>query len=226
LIFIFKNEPKFDALERGPLPDDADMVAVRAEYIRQLQTQQANEQPFARAREQSREQTRERVERLRALGGWGEKKAFDLLTRAGFQNVTNTNAELPNHPFGDIFAELSGMRYLIGVKTRNKYQVSGLINPTYNVRKRGVDIRTIAQRRYNAKPAWVAISVIPEKQSFSAYFGDIDQIEEAGERFSIPMKPEKTADYKPLSRAPEEHDLTIQPAWSNGGYPRRRTQGT
>jgi hypothetical protein len=168
-----------------------------------------------------REQTRERVQRLRALGNWGEQKAFVLLQRAGFSSVEELNTEFPNHPFGDICATRSGKRYLIGVKARNKYQVSGLINPTYNVRKRGADAGAVAQR-HKAILAWVAISVIPEERTFSAYFGTIAQIEDAGERFSIPMRPQQTMRYECLSQPLEELDQSIRPEWSNEGYSRRR----
>jgi hypothetical protein len=204
-------------LERGPVPDDAAMAALHAKYIRDLRRQLGLGQPLAVVRGQ----TRERVQRKRALGDWGEKKAVDLLKRAGFRNVRDMNVEMSNHPFGDICAERDGNRYLTGVKTRNKYQVSGLINPTYNVRKRGVDVGAIAQR-HNAILAWVAIPVIPEEQSFSAYFGTIGQIEDRGERFSIPMRPEQTARYECLSRPVDEFDPSIRPEWSNGGYPRRQ----
>ena len=95
------------------------------------------------------------------------------------------NAETVNHPFGDIYAERDGARYLIGIKTGNKYQVSDLINPTYNVRKGGVDVKKAVAQQYNATLAWVAIAVVPEEQRFGAYFGTIAQIEDAGERFSI-----------------------------------------
>lgn len=156
-------------------------------------------------------------ERTKALGDWGEKKAVALLQKAGFHNVTDMNAEIANHPFGDICAEREGARYLIGVKTRNKYQVSGLLNPTYNVRKRGADVEAIAQR-YNAILAFIAIPVIPEEQTFTAYFSTIRQIEDRGERFSIPMRPKQTARYDCLSRQPEEFDPSIRPEWSNGGY--------
>jgi hypothetical protein len=67
-------------------------------------------------------------ERTKALGNWGEAKALALLQRAGFSKVRDMNAESMNHPFGDIHAERLGVRYMIGVKTRNKYQVSGLLN--------------------------------------------------------------------------------------------------
>jgi hypothetical protein len=207
-----------EALERGPTPDDPTIAALYAGYIRDLRRKLGMGQPPAIVREQ----TRGRVERLRALGDWGEKKAFSLLKRAGFRDVTDMNTEISNHPFGDICAEREGARYLIGVKTRNKYQVSGLLNPTYNIRKRGADVEAIA-RRYEAILAWVAIPIIPEEQRFAAYFGTIDQIEERGERFSIPMRPEQTGRYECLSRPLEELDPSIRPEWSNGGYPRRRT---
>jgi hypothetical protein len=204
-------------LERGPSPESPKMAALYAEYVRALRRQLG----VGQSADVVRDQTRERVQRKRALGDWGEKKAINLLKRAGFRNVRDVNAEAPNHPFGDIYAERATVRYLIGVKTRNKYQASGLINPTYNVRKRGVDVDAIAQR-HNAILAWVAIPVIPEEQSFSAYFGTISQIEDAGERFSIPMRPEQTVLYECLSRPLEESDQSIRADWSNGGYPRRR----
>jgi hypothetical protein len=204
-------------LERLPVPDDAAMAALHAKYLRDLRRQLGLGQPLTVVREQ----TRERVQRKRALGNWGEKKTLFLLKRAGFRNIRDMNAETFNHPFGDIYAERGGARYLIGVKTRNKYQVSGLINPTYNVRKRGAAVKPIAQQ-YDATLAWVAVAVIPEQQRFSAYFGTIAQIEDAGERFSIPMRPEQTKRYECLSQPTEERDQSIRAEWSNGGYPRHR----
>jgi hypothetical protein len=159
-------------------------------------------------------------ERREALGNWGEKKALELLkmTRSGFANVRDVNAETHNHPFGDIYAEYGSVRFIIGVKTRNMYQKSGPLNASYNVKKKGFDTQSIGMR-YHADLAWVAIQVIPELQSFNAYFGTIDQIEEFKERFSIPMKPEeiRLLKYKRLGTA-DEFDPSIRPEWSNGGY--------
>ena len=87
------------ALERGPLPNDAAMAALHAGYIRDLRRQLGIGQPPAVVREQ----TRERVHRLRSLGNWGEQKALALLARAGFSDVRELNREFPNHPFGDIY---------------------------------------------------------------------------------------------------------------------------
>lgn len=205
------------ALEQGPLPRDEAMASLHAGYIRELRRQLG----IGRHPAIVREQTRERVQRLRALGDWGEQKAVVLLERSGFGEIRELNTTSPNHPFGDIYATRGGERYLIGVKTRNKYQVSGLLNPTYNVRKRGVDVKAIA-RQHGAILSWVAISVIPEERSFSAYFGTIEKIEDRGERFSIPMKPEQTSEYECLSQPPEESDPSIRSEWSNGGYSRRK----
>ena len=199
-----------EALEREPIPKDQKMASLHTTYIRDLRRKLG----LGQAPVVLREQTRERVERLRTLGSWGENKAIDLLKRAGFSAVKELNA---NHPFADICAERDGACYLIGVKTRNKYQANGLINPTYNVRKRGVDVGVLAQR-HNAILAWVAIPIIAEEQTFSAYFGTISQIEEAGERFSIPMRSEHVVRYECLSCPVEEPDPSIKPEWSNGGY--------
>lgn len=160
-------------------------------------------------------------ERREALGKWGEKKALVLLKDAPFSGARDVNAETHHHPFGDIYAERGPERFIIGVKTRNMYQVSGLLNASYNVRKKkgSIDIWAIA-KRYNAAPAWVAIQVIPELQTFNAYFGTIDQIQERKERFSIPMKPNEIRDYKYMRLAKEdEFDPEMFHEWSNGGYP-------
>jgi predicted XRE-type DNA-binding protein len=156
-------------------------------------------------------------ERTKALGEWGERNAIALLQRAGFDAVRDLNAATANHPFGDVFAERGGSRYLIGVKTRNKFQANGALNPAYNVRKRGADVEAIAMKG-GAILAWVALSVIPENHEFSAYFGTIAQIEDGGERFSIPMKPERTLEYECL--ADREIDRSLRVEWSNGGYAR------
>jgi hypothetical protein len=111
--------------------------------------------------------------------------------------------------------ERNGIRYLVGVKTRNKYTARGTLNPTYNIRKKGANVTAIAERR-KAHLAWVAIQVAPERRVFWAYFGTIAQIEDRGERFSIPMRAFITPKYERL--ADQEADATIPAEWSNGGF--------
>jgi hypothetical protein len=161
-------------------------------------------------------------ERRKALGDWGERKAVDLLTnaKASFQNVRDVNAETHHHPFGDIYAERGDQRFLIGVKTRCKHQnqKGGPLNETYNIKKKGADVRVIGDR-YKAQLAWVVIQVVPELQTFNAYFGTIAQIEEVKERFSIRMKPAYAGMYERLG-SEDEFDPSLRPEWSNGGYVR------
>jgi hypothetical protein len=141
------------------------------------------------------------TERRKALGDWGEEKALELLKRAGsgFKNPRDVNKETHNHPFGDIYAERGRGPLLLGVKTRNMYQVSGKLNCDYNIRKKRADVLSIAHQ-YNADLGWIAIQVIPERQTFNAYFGTIAQIEESKERFSIPMRPHETTRYVRLGQ--------------------------
>ena len=122
------------------------------------------------------------------------------------------NEETHNHHFGDLFGVRGGENFLIGVKTRNRLQVSGKLNPTFNITKRERDLTPLANK-YDATLAWVAIQVDPEYQKFSAYFGTIDQIMEAKERFSIPMNEDKVLAYERLAR--NELDEVIKPEWTN-----------
>ena len=124
---------------------------------------------------------------------------------------------------GDLYAERRKDLFVIGVKARNRYQASGPLNATYNVRKKGFDIEAIG-RRYNAILAWIAIQTVPELQTFNAYFGTIDEIQEAKERFSIPMKLHETARYERLG-AGCEFASTLSPDWLNGGYRVAKAKG-
>jgi|SRR5216684_2321794 hypothetical protein len=111
-------------------------------------------------------------ERTKALGRWGELKAMALLRSANFVNVRDLNTPTRNHQFGDVLAERDGVCYMIGVKTRNKFQESGPLNAQYNMRKPGVDVVAIADR-YKAVPAWVTIQVIPSFKPFRHISGRI-----------------------------------------------------
>lgn len=153
--------------------------------------------------------------RKKELGNWGEAKAWSLLESAGFVEVRNVNQETHNHPFGDLFGIRNGQRFLIGVKTRNKLQANGKLNPSFNITKRGRDLTPLA-KKYDAVLAWVAIQVQSEKQRFSAYWGTVNQIIEAKERYSIPMKPDEVLAYECLVQ--DKPDKSIKPEWTNRSY--------
>jgi hypothetical protein len=113
-------------------------------------------------------------------------------------------------------ADQNGKPYIVGVKTRCKFKDDGRLNDYYNMVKRGADLAAIAER-YKAQPAWVTIQVIPELQTFSAFFGKLTT-----ERLSVPMRERDTEKYKRdgkyICLADQEADATICAEWSNGGY--------
>ena len=151
-------------------------------------------------------------ERTKALADWGERKAVALLLKNGYQRVRNLNEEMPNHPFADLYAERDGVRYLIGVRTRNKHTSKGALNGTYNVCTKGRDLVSLA-RDYDAELSWIAVQVDAEAQSFSAYFGTLSALNVQGERYSIPMSERIVATYECLAR--NEFDDAITPDWTN-----------
>ncbi|MBN7760698.1 hypothetical protein JYP52_06075 [Nitratireductor aquibiodomus] len=147
----------------------------------------------------------------------GEKKALELLQESGFHEVFDMNGPegKPNFPFADISAVRSGVRYLIGVKTRNKYTSTGGINPCYNYHKKTMNVADIAAL-YKATPAWLVIPVIPELNQFSAYFGTLDQVNEGKERYSIPTTQAAFPFYECLADGIQ--DGTLISEFSNGGF--------
>jgi hypothetical protein len=161
--------------------------------------------------------------RRNALGHWGELKSLVLFERAKFANIRYLNDPNPHHPFADVLAHKNGEPYIVGVKTRCKFKDDGRLNDYYNMAKSGADVDAIAAR-YNAQPAWVTIQVIPELQTFSAFFGKLTT-----ERLSVPMRERDTAKYKRDGDclADNEIDPAILAEWSNGGYAlsRARTGG-
>ncbi len=168
------------------------------------------------------------AQRTKQLGNWGEKKALSLLYKADFEDIENLNDRVSNHPFADVLARRGNRWFLIGVKTRNKLTSKGNLNSTYNVRKKGKDLKALASE-YNAELAWVAIQVDPENRKFNAFLGTVDQIEDIGERFSIPMSETYTVNYECLAQ--NEIDRSIKPEWSNQQMirkpsNRRRVTGT
>lgn len=151
-------------------------------------------------------------DRSKALGNWGEQKALMLLKRAGFELVRDLNTEMANHPFADAFAARDPEKYIVGVRTRNKYTAAGPLNSPYNVCTKGVDLSWL-ESRYDARLACLALQVDVEAQLFSAFFATLAQVNELGIRYSIPMTAKATARYECLAR--NEHDPSIRPEWTN-----------
>ncbi|MCD4680013.1 MAG: hypothetical protein K8S00_06465, partial [Bacteroidales bacterium] len=71
--------------------------------------------------------------RKKSLGELGELFAIKALVDKKFDGIRNLNDKTMNEPFADIECEKDGIRYIISVKARNKYQKDGKLNSRYNL---------------------------------------------------------------------------------------------
>jgi len=66
--------------------------------------------------------------RKKSLGELGELFAIKALVDKRFDRIRNLNDNLMNVTFADIECEKDGVKYIISVKARNKYQKNGKLN--------------------------------------------------------------------------------------------------
>lgn len=146
------------------------------------------------------------TDRISLLGRVGEELAAECLLRNGFTDVVDLNTISKNYPFADILAVKGGVRFFIGVKTRNEMQRGGAaLNASYNLvlannarnrilKEQGLavhqitemlldEVRTLAQK-VEAIPAWVTVPVDVTTSTYSAYFG---LLKDLGHKRSVPM---------------------------------------
>ena len=158
------------------------------------------------------DQMRER--RCQSLGELGEVLAHELLINAGFLDIRNLNSPVRNYHYVDFEAHRHDRSFLINVKTRNRFQVSGAENPAFNlVKKRHYDQILAMERERKAVFAWLAIQVETQQRLFSAFFGTWEQIGRS--RLSIPMLPRYTVNYECL--AAQKYDSRIETWLDNRG---------
>jgi hypothetical protein len=159
------------------------------------------------------------LERITKLGHLGEYLAAERLVQLGFTEVENLNVPRINYPFGDLLATKDGVRYFIGVKTRNEMRQGDVgLNESYNLvlisdpmnrrlKEQGktrdqITAMLLAEvgRRgaaLDATPAWITVSIRSRIGTFSAYFGTVAQL---GNRRSVPMTSKARATYLCLAR--------------------------
>jgi len=111
--------------------------------------------------------------RFKKLGNIGEELTEHLLKVNGFDNVQDLNLLKSNFPFADFYAEKDGVRYIISVKIRNKYEFTRdgtkRLNSRYKLGSKCYEHAEVAEVQFNAKAAWLTISL--DSKTFSAYFG-------------------------------------------------------
>jgi hypothetical protein len=82
-----------------------------------------------------------------------------------------------NETFADIECEKDGLKYVISVKARNKYQKNGKLNTRYNLGANVYEKALSAEKKYNASAYWMAIQY--DQNSFSIYFGFLKELNES-----------------------------------------------
>ena len=112
--------------------------------------------------------------RRKSLGELGELFAIKALVDNKFDRIRNLNDNNMNEKFADIECEKDGVRYVISVKARNKYQKNGKLNSRYNLGSSVYDKALTSEKKYQASAYWMAIQF--DHKSFSIYFGSLKEL--------------------------------------------------
>jgi len=143
--------------------------------------------------------------RAKSLGALGELLAIKALVDNGFNNIRNLNDQKKNYPYADLYAERGKEKYVISVKTRNRYQRNGRLNSRYKLGKDCTSKVEKAELQFNAKGAWMAISIADD--IYSIYFGTFDSL---SVKTGIPMGEIHFAGYECLVKE-KQHGLDFSP---------------
>jgi hypothetical protein len=119
-------------------------------------------------------QNKKEAARKKSLGELGELFALKALVDKKFDRIRNLNDNSMNEAFADIHCEKDGLRYIISVKARNKYQKNGKLNTRYNLGEKVYEKALSAEKKYHASAYWIAIQF--DHISFSIYFGSLKEL--------------------------------------------------
>lgn len=144
------------------------------------------------------------AKRWKKLGDAGEELAEPLLVKNGFINIRNLNHEQMNFAYADFYAERNGEKYVISVKTRNKYEFrrdgTKKINSRYKLGSKCYEHAVIAEEKFGAKAAWLTIAL--DSETYSAYFGLLSSLKSRG----VGMSEKATSSYECFAKD-EPHTL-------------------
>ncbi|MGR3311419.1 MAG: hypothetical protein ACUZ77_11685 [Candidatus Brocadiales bacterium] len=112
--------------------------------------------------------------RAKSLGALGELLAIKALVDNGFNSIRNLNDQKKNYPYADLYAERGKDKFIISVKARNRYERNGRLNSRYNLGKDCSSKAKKAELQFNAKAAWMAISIFDN--IYSIYFGAFNSL--------------------------------------------------
>ena len=120
--------------------------------------------------------------RKKFLGELGELVGIKVLVDLGFDKIKNINDTKLNERFADLYCEKDDKRFVISVKTRNKYTKNGKLNSSYNLGTNAYDKAQNISSKYKAEPYWMAIQF--DSKEYSIYFGSLECL---NSRKSIPI---------------------------------------
>jgi len=112
--------------------------------------------------------------RKKSLGELGELFAIKALVDKRFDKIRNLNDNHRNEPFADLYCEKGSKKFIISVKSRNKYQKNKKLNPRYNLGSNVGNKALVAEKKYNAKAHWMAIQF--DGLTYNIYFGTIEEL--------------------------------------------------
>jgi hypothetical protein len=112
--------------------------------------------------------------RKKSLGELGELFAIKALVDKKFDRIRNLNDKTMNEPFADIECEKNGIRYVISVKARNKFQKDGKLNTRYNLGSNSYENANLAEKKYKGLAYWMAIQF--DSKTFSIFFGSLNEL--------------------------------------------------
>jgi len=102
-------------------------------------------------------------------------------------------------------AEKDGKRYLISVKSRNKYQRDGTLNSRYKLGDKCYENAKVACEQYKAEPYWMAVQF--DSDRYSVYLGSVALLD--GNK-GVPMSPPNLSRYVCLVDN-KEHGIDFRP---------------
>lgn len=131
----------------------------------------------------SNDEAKKEASRKKSLGELGELFGIKALVDNSFERVINLNDKRMNYPYGDLYAEKENKKYVISIKSRNKYQKNNSLNSHYNLGNNAYQKAKAAEIEYGAKAYWMAIQF--DEFTYSIYLGSLDEL---NQRNAIPVR--------------------------------------
>jgi hypothetical protein len=119
-------------------------------------------------------QNKKEAARKKSLGELGELFAIKALVDRGYDKIRNLNDKSLNEPFADLECEKDGIKLIISVKARNKFQKKGTLNSRYNLGSNAYDKALASETKHDAIAHWIAVQF--DEKTFSIYFGTLSEL--------------------------------------------------